>query len=328
MIASGLPTRMPDPRTRSLVTRWLILARRAGRLALLAVAALTAGALGAKPVHAGPVVTVLLSEPSGIYQAAADSLKRELAGGPGDWKLTVTTSDRYAASGSHLTVAIGTRALEKALAAPARPVLSLLVPRLTYERLAAGQTQVTALYLDQPLPRQLQLLGIVVPGLKRVGAPLGPSSKGLQPLLQRAARDTGIAVGSVAIERGAELYAALNDLAEDSQAFVLLPDSVVAQRNTLQNFFLHTYRLKKPVLAYSEPLAQSGALVSLYATPEQLGEEAAQWIRESWIQDRIQLGAPRYPQRFTVSVNRTVARSLEIAVPGEAMLALQLGATQ
>jgi UDP-3-O-[3-hydroxymyristoyl] glucosamine N-acyltransferase LpxD len=49
------------------------------------------------------------------------------------------------------------------------------------------------------------------------------------------------------------------------------PDPVVVQRGALQNFFLHTYRLKKPVLAYSAPLVKSGALLWLYATPAQLG---------------------------------------------------------
>jgi ABC-type uncharacterized transport system substrate-binding protein len=102
---------------------------------------------------------------------------------------------------------------------------------------------------------------------------------------------------------------------------------VVAQRNTLQSLLLHTYRLKKPVLAYSAPLAQSGALLALYATPAQLGAEAAAWIRESWGSE-FRLAAPRYPRRFTVAVNRTVARALDISLPGEDALARRLEAMQ
>lgn len=274
---------------------------------------------------AAPTIHVLLSEPAGIYQAAAESLTRELNRDPGNWNINTLTLDRYASQEGDLTVAIGTKALEAALARRSRPVLSLLVPRLTYERLASGKAEVSALYLDQPLSRQLQLLGLALPGVKRVGVPLGPASQAELPALQGAAKDSGMQVGSAQILRGQDLHAALNALAEQSQAFVLLPDPVVAQRSTLQNFFLHTYRLKRPVLAYSAPLAQSGALLALYATPAQQGEEAAVWIRESWGSE-FRLGAPRYPKRFTIAVNRIVARSLDLALPSRDALTRQLEA--
>lgn len=273
--------------------------------------------------RAAPVIDIVVSEPTGIYQEAADGLSRALAGE--NWTLALSSPERLGIANPDLRVAIGTRALEAALAQPARPVLSLLVPRLTFERLAAGKEQVTALYLDQPIPRQLRLLELALPGLNRVGAPLGPASQAMQPSLQNAAKETGIEVASAQIRRAAELHPSLDALATDSQAFLLLPDPLVAQRNMLQNFFLHTYRLRKPVLAYSAPLAQSGALLALYATPSQLGEEAAGWILESR-SSGFRLGAPRHPKRFTIAVNRTVARSLQIALPSEAVLTRELEA--
>ena len=275
--------------------------------------------------RSAPVVDVLVSEPAGIYREAAASLTQALS--REGWRVTVSLPEEKGPRQSDLVIAIGTRALEVALSQPGRPVLSLLVPRLTYERLAAGKAEVTALYLDQPLHRQLHLLASALPGLKRVGVPLGPVSQAQEAALPRAAKAAGIQVGSAQIHRGQDLLAALDGLAEDSEAFVLLPDRMVAQRGTLQNLFLHTYRLRKPVLAYSAPLVRSGALLGLYATPEQLGEEAAAWARESW-GSAFRLGAPRYPKRFTVTVNLTVARSLEIDVPGEAELTRRLEALQ
>ena len=293
-------------------------------LARLAFAALIGCLLCAGLARAAPAINVLVAEPTGIYQEAATRLSQAL--GMEDWKITVSTPDRHVANGTDLTVAIGTKALEAALAQPVRPVLSLLVPRLTYERLAAGQSQVRALYLDQPLSRQLQLLGLALPTVKKAGVPLGPVSQGLWTALQNAAKDSAIQVKTALIDQGSDLYAALTELAKESQAFVLLPDPVVTQRSTLQNFLLHTYRLRKPVLAYSAPLVQSGALLALYATPTQQGEEAAGWIRESWSKGEFRLGAPRYPRRFTIGVNRTVARSLDISLPGEDVLTRQLEA--
>lgn len=303
--------------------RWIAANRmnRLPRLIRLALAILMSGLC-----HGGALaateINVLVSEPTGIYQETASSLTQSL--NRDDWKITVSTPERYLANDGDLTVAIGTRALEFALAQPGRPVLSLLVPRATYERLASGQRQVSVLYLEQPLSRQLQLLGLALPGMKKAGIPLGPASRGLQSILQSAVKDSGIQVNSALINQGSDLYAALADLAEDSQAFVLLPDPVVAQRGALQNFFLLTYRLKKPVLAYSAPLVQSGALLALYSTPTQLGEEAADWIRESWSKGMFRLGAPRYSTRFTIGINRTVAHSLGIDPPSEEVLSRQL----
>jgi len=275
---------------------------------------------------AQPWVSVVLTEPKAYYQQAADSLTRTLS--REGWKVTVSTPESYAANGSDLTVAIGTPALEKVLAGTRRPVLSLLVPRSTYERLASGRPQVSALYLDQPLYRQLQLLALALPDLKNVGAPLGPVSRELQGELQAVGRDKGIQVHTALAEKNSDLYPALTGLAAESQAFLLLPDPLVAHRSSLQNFFLHTYRLKRPVLAYSAPLAKSGAIMAIYATPEQHGEEAAGWIRTSWSGNGVSLGGSRYPIRFTISINSTVARSLDIALPGVDVLTRELEALQ
>ena len=68
--------------------------------------------------------------------------------------------------------------------------------------------------------------------------------------------------------------------------------------------------------------------MALYATPEQHGEEAADWISESWSNGKIGLGGSRYPKRFTISINSTVARSLDIALPSADVLTRQLEALQ
>ncbi len=302
------------------------LLNRLGQRARHVFAGLFAGVLCAGQAYAAPSISVLVAAPTGIYQETADSLSQALK--REGWKVTVSVPGQAPPNGADLTVAIGTRALEAALAGRARPVLSLLVPQLSYEQLASGQDQVTALYLDQPLTRQLQLLGLALPGVKKVGVALGPDSRSLLRSLQSAAKSSGIQVNSALINQGSDLYAALTDLAQDSQAFMLLPDPMVAQRSMLHNFFLHTYRLKKPVLAYSAPLARSGALLALYSTPEQLGAESAAWMRESWARGKFNLGAPRYPERFTVAINRTVASSLEIELPSEDTLTRQLEAMQ
>lgn len=102
----------------------------------------------------------------------------------------------------------------------------------------ALQVQKTsALYLDQPFERQLRLLELAFPGLKNAGVPLGPSSKGFLGNLQQASMESGIVVNTAFIGGGSELLSVLSELAEISQAFILLPDPEVSQRGTVQSFF-------------------------------------------------------------------------------------------
>ncbi len=294
----------------------------------LAAALLLSGMLLPMLAWAAPSVRVLVTEPTGYYQEAADSLGTALRRAGMNVAVAAAANGANGRNAADLTVAIGTRALEVALAQPARPVLALLVPRSSYERLAAGRGQVSALHLDQPLERQLRLLRLAFPELKRVGVPLGPSSRELEDMLKAAGRSSGVPVASRVVENSSDLYPALTELAADSQAFILLPDPVVAQRSALHNFFLHTYRLQRPVLAYSAPLAKSGAVLALYATPAQMGEEAATWIVQAWDGEDFRLGPSRHPASFTIAVNRTVARSLDIDLPAEAELRRRLEVTR
>lgn len=291
------------------------------------LAAFLATALLPVLAFAAPSIRILLSEPAGIHQEAANSLVQNLYLSTANWEIeTLTANDQYYENRGHLIVTIGTKALKSALGARGRrPILALLVPQLTFGQLANGRPEVTALYLDQPLGRQLRLLGMALPELGEVGVLLGPISRQFKAPLEQTAAASGVQVETALIDNSSGLLPSLSNLAENSQAFLLLPDPVVAGRSTLQSFFLQTYRLKKPVLAYSSPLVQSGALLGLYATPSQQGEEAAGWIRESWANGKFMLGRPRHPKRFTVGINRTVARSLDIDLPSEEVLARELG---
>jgi ABC-type uncharacterized transport system substrate-binding protein len=292
--------------------------------------------LGSALCHAQSPSTValLLSEPGGIHAEAADSLRRELEADGDLWRvrreaLGESTNASTNGNAAEVRVAIGLKALLAALAEDANtPLLALLVPRASFERVLAehgarGKT-VSALYLDQPLARQLALIRLALPEVRRVGVPLGPSSSMLAEAVERASVASRVLVRIGRAGSGAELFPALDAMAPEVDALLLLPDSVVTQRATLASLFLHAYRKRLPVVAYSAPMSQAGAVLSVYATPAQLGVEAARWLRESRQAHGIHLGAPRYPEAFTVTSNRNVARSLDLRLADDATLERRL----
>lgn len=273
------------------------------------------------PAWAGQTVTLLLSEPVGIYHEAAQALQRELARESGPQIVRfLQVDDRPVLAGGtdELIVALGVRALKYVLDAPgSAPLFALLVPSMTYEKLISDYPQasrrraVSALFLDQPFSRQMQLIRLALPQARRVGVLLGPATTGQADALKTAGHGSGLEVRIQAIDNRERLFSGLNDLAREVDVLLLLPDPNVVSGETLRALFMQTYQLRLPIVAYAASLVQAGATLGLYATPAQLGSEAGKWIRETYGEK----AATRFPQRYTVEVNRNVARTLELPLP-------------
>lgn len=284
-------------------------------------------ALSWLPAQAAQRVTLLLSEAGGVYQACAQAIATELARTPGPWvvhRQTLGDGPPPAVSQEGVVVAVGVKALRHALARRGDgPLFSVLVPALAVEKLLAefpGHAQanpVFALYLDQPHGRQFGLIRLAMPEVRRVGVLLGPSTAPQADGIAQAGRDAGLEVTVRTIQTPEQLFAQLNDATQAPEAILVSPDPLVVGPDTLRALFLQTYRLGVPVVAYSAGLVRAGAMLGVYSTPEQQGGELGRWLRERpWERGRPGL-LGRYPARFSVDVNRNVARSLEWAVPRE-----------
>lgn len=282
------------------------------------------------PAQAAQGVALLLSEPAGIYLEAAQALQQELARGGGPQGVRfLHVEDRPALAGGtdELIVALGVRALRYALDAPgATPLLALLVPSMTFEKLTADLPQasrrraVSALFLDQPFARQLQLIRLALPQARRVGVLLGPATAGQADALKAAGLGGGLEIRIQPVDGRERLFAGLNELARDADVLLLLPDPNVVSGDTLRALFLQSYQLRLPIVAYAAGLVQAGAILGLYATPAQLGGEAGRWIRET----QGERSATRFPRGYTVEVNRNVARTLELSLPSVESLGARL----
>lgn len=267
------------------------------------------------PTWAAQTVTLLLSDVGGIYQEAASALQADLEQA-GMQVTQQSVASRAEAQREDLVVALGMAALQQVMAERATsPVLSVLVPRASYLKLTTGKTRaVTALYLDQPLERMAALQHSALPDGRRTGVLLGPTMKALRGDAEHAAVSQRLEMKFRVVESREEVFPALSDLSQDIDVLWLLPDPLVVNRNNLQTLFLQTYRQRLPVLAYSAALVQAGAMLGLYATPTQLGHEAAQWIKAILATGR-ELPPPRYPASFVVAINSSVARSLNVTLP-------------
>ena len=274
-------------------------------------------------------LTVFSSENGAAFQEAYDSLVQELQHNGfarKDIGLLSLAEYREVASGlpdTKLIVSLGTEAFRQVTASNTKAaVLAALIPRISFERVLLESnkkysTAVTALYLDQPFGRQLDLLQLALPGSRRVGVLWGPESMRQQGLLNAALQARGLEVSESLFAEGQPLIDALRGALVGADVFMAVADNAVYNSSTVANILLTSYRAKTPVIAFSPSYVKAGALLSVHSTATQAGAQVA-----SMVAHFLQTGnlpPNQYPTEFTVTTNEYVARSLGLRLDAKAL---------
>jgi putative ABC transport system substrate-binding protein len=283
-------------------------------------------------VHGAHAATVeiVLGEDTAAYAEAARAIAEDLSGRAAVSTVPADAIVRGAKRAQvNLVITLGLRALQADLGSDRiAPTVATLLPRQAYERAAASAPRalasrtLTAVFLDQPPARQLNLIRLLTPERTRIGiiasAALDESVRGLES----AARDQRLVIRRETLAQAADLHAALLRLMPDTDAMLALPDPLVFNSLTIHNILLTTYRAKQPLFGFSPSYTQSGAIAAVYSTPRQIARQVAD-LAIRFLAD-APLPPPQYPRTFSVSINATVANSLNIAVDSEQNLTNRL----
>jgi ABC-type uncharacterized transport system substrate-binding protein len=262
-------------------------------------------------------VTVVLSETGGFYLAFSKALRDKLQADR--FVLNAARVDE-AIGDTELYVAVGMKAATE-LAARGIPTLNVLVPKAGYDRLpresAQRVTARSAIYLDQPMERQIDLLLAALPGTQHVGVLYTVPPPELANV-RRLLADRNIRLHDHAVDERRSLNDALENVLNESEVLFVLPDSEVYNPGTIRNILLTAYRKQVPLLGISQAYVKAGALCAVFSTPEQVADQAAAMIGR--YAESGKLPAPQYPAEFEVSVNMQVARSLDLHIKDAGIL--------
>jgi putative tryptophan/tyrosine transport system substrate-binding protein len=215
-----------------------------------------------------------------------------------------------------LFVALGSQACSEVVKRKhPTPVLCTLLPRLSFEGILRDNArqvspQLSALYLNHPFARQLDVLQLALPKARRVGVLRGSESmlRDRGEKLADDANDRGLKLVSASVTSNEPVFKGLKRVLEDADVLLALPDAQVYNSGNIQNILLTSFRAKIPMLAFSPAYVRAGALLSLYSTPTQIGQQAGGMVRG--VLHGQPLGLPEYPNDFTLSVNENVAHAL------------------
>lgn len=281
--------------------------------------------------HAAPQVLVVLSDSGGAYREATETLRsvlREQGAVPTVRTVQVDDLSSNVVAEADVLIAVGVRAMEALaqdnIVAGNRPTLNILVPRQNFEslrtRLKLDTKMFTAIYLDQPLSRQLRLIKQILPGRNRVGMVLSLATPERIKALQQAAREQQLGLEIEQVGSQEEIIPALKRLLVNDKVLLALPDPLVFNKNTAQSILLTSYRAQTPLIAYSKTYVQAGALAAVFSTPTQIGQQAAEILTRTLQLKNFLLPTAQYPKYFSVTVNYQVGRSMGFDLDDEATL--------
>ena len=177
----------------------------------------------------------------------------------------------------------------------------------------------TLLWNDPPLDRQLRLTRIILPEAQRIGVLYDNHSEFMLKELRKAA--LGLTL-EVVTERWENTHDSrpLQTLLKNCDVLLGLNDPDLYNSKTAKNLLLSSYSRQLALIGPNAAFVKAGSLASTYSDQSdwlQVLDELLDLPAASW---------PRtlYPQHFKVSSNPQVARSLGIEPINEAAVATQL----
>ena len=136
--------------------------------------------------------------------------------------------------------------------------------------------------------------------------------------MRTLAAANGLSLTEAGLEGNFNVFPDLQQVLNDSDVLLALADPLVFNSDSIQNILLTTFRAQVPVVAFSPAYVRAGALLALYATPAQVGRQAAALVQDV-LRGQSLPEQPLESNDFEVSVNEHVARALNLSLDGKAL---------
>lgn len=261
-------------------------------------------------------IDIVLSATTSNYVEVATEIQRELLSQTSSYTVHVSTLDALQPPRTQdhpdLVVTVGMRATKMELAkGNSTPIIAALVPHISYRMLEKmpenSKKAMTAVYLDQPISRQLSLAKQLLPTAQTAAVIIGAET---QTKRNEIKPPEGLSVRLVEPADGNSLLPTLKRKLRDADLAVMVYDPAIINTKTVKQSLYYSYRKRLPLIAYSKALVNAGALAAVFATNQQIGRQTVSAIAYYFKQN--ELPAPTYTDDFEVHCNEKVARYLDL----------------
>jgi putative ABC transport system substrate-binding protein len=215
-----------------------------------------------------------------------------------------------------LIFALGNDATKWASAQTSRiPIVSTMVLKNDVFRQSAN---ITGISLSYSLQTQFQWLKKFFPQQKAVAVLFNPAENAAAiQEIKRTGQQAGFNLVTIPVESPKELPFALEQLANNIELLLAIPDETAMSINTAKEVLLASFSNKVPMVGLSDNWVKSGAFYALSWDYTDLGQQAAVMAQKLLKGAPIQTISPEHPRKVTYTINAKIAEHMNMEVPNE-----------
>lgn len=180
----------------------------------------------------------------------------------------------------------------------------------------SGLMKNSGVAIDVPAELQLRTLKAIIPDAQRIGIIYNPAeNQNKFEELKSVGEKLNLSILSEAITNPKEAPEAVRNLIPNIDALLLLPDSTVTNRGSLEYIFVRTFWNKKPVVGFAPYLAHAGAVFAFIIDYYDIGRQTGR-LAINIISGRDISTIPIiFPRKVKLIINAGIAKKLEIDIP-------------
>lgn len=182
----------------------------------------------------------------------------------------------------------------------------------------------TLLYMTQPYCRQVQFIKLINKRWKTISYLSSETKPVDDAAIERCARKYGMKIYKVNTIDSTHLGNNVKDALYHSDLLLALPDKSIYNSKTVKNILLSSYRIRKPVIAFSRNFVNAGAIASIHSDIEQIASAASNLAR-LYFSNRLSFNRNiNHPENFDISFNRQVFKALNLYIPDAGIIKMKL----
>ncbi len=234
----------------------------------------------------------------------------------------IETEGAEPAPAERLWITVGEQALaHHLLQHPNLPAVALMVTEHQYRSVVGSHGksgEITALFSDPPLQRQIHLIQLAIPSARTIGI-LGsaPPDLALENIPQSA-----LNILYQQVTDG--ISHPLETILQQIDVLLTTADPTLYNRNNFRNILLSSYRRRVPMVCHTEAAVISGCIAGSHSSQDDLLSQATELVVDILQNRGEQLPAAEHIKTFSVSTNPRVAHSLGLHLKNPDQITRQL----
>jgi len=223
-------------------------------------------------------------------------------------------SDQISNKTTRLIITLGTKAA--AIVPPSSiPTINSLIPENSVHLPSSVTDNSFSIYLDQPISRQLNFINLLLPSSKNIGVLTSAFSATKLPSLNIESKKLNLTLHAQTINEENNLNRELNQLIENIDVLLALPDPSIHNRENIPFLLLSTYRYNIPLIGFSKTYVHAGAIAAIYSSPPQIAQQISELALQVINTPSSVSSHSFWPKYFSIATNSSVANSLGIQLP-------------